>query len=212
MQQGRFADGRWREAARRRGALRIAGLDEVGRGPLFGPVVAAAVILPKGCRLRGLTDSKKLTEKKRNELDAEIRAKPWRGRLRRWMRRRSTASTSAGRRCWPCGVAVEQLALAGCLPGLSAHRRARHHRLAVPAAGGDWGRRASFRLRRRACWRRCIATGCWWSWTRCIPATGWRGTRATARRNTWRRWRGWVRRRCTGKALQPVAQACCLFE
>jgi len=62
------------EAARKQGALRIAGLDEVGRGPLFGPVVAAAVILPKGCHLAGLTDSKKLTEKKRNELDPEIRA------------------------------------------------------------------------------------------------------------------------------------------
>ena len=62
------------EAARLRGALRIAGIDEVGRGPLFGPVVAAAVILPRGCRLQGLTDSKKLTEKKRNELDIEIRA------------------------------------------------------------------------------------------------------------------------------------------
>ena len=62
------------EAARGRGALRIAGLDEVGRGPLFGPVVAAAVILQKGCRLEGLTDSKKLSGKKRAELDAEIRA------------------------------------------------------------------------------------------------------------------------------------------
>ncbi|MGD0893486.1 MAG: ribonuclease HII [Terracidiphilus sp.] len=62
------------EAARRAGALRIAGLDEVGRGPLFGPVVAAAVILPKGCRLPGLTDSKLLSEKKRNELEPEIRA------------------------------------------------------------------------------------------------------------------------------------------
>ena len=61
-------------AARKRGALRIVGIDEVGRGPLFGPVVAAAVILPKGCRLHGLTDSKKLSEKKRNELDVEIRA------------------------------------------------------------------------------------------------------------------------------------------
>ena len=61
------------EVARGRGALRIAGIDEVGRGPLFGPVVAAAVILPKGCRLPGLTDSKKLSEKKRNELDREIR-------------------------------------------------------------------------------------------------------------------------------------------
>jgi ribonuclease HII len=62
------------EAARKRGALRIAGVDEVGRGPLFGPVVAAAVILQRGCCLQGLNDSKKLSEKKRNELDPEIRA------------------------------------------------------------------------------------------------------------------------------------------
>jgi ribonuclease HII len=62
------------EIARGRGALHIAGLDEVGRGPLFGPVVAAAVILAPGFRLDGLTDSKKLSEKKRNQLDVEIRA------------------------------------------------------------------------------------------------------------------------------------------
>lgn len=43
----------------------IAGVDEVGRGPLIGPVVAAAVILPKNFKLDGLTDSKKLSEKKR---------------------------------------------------------------------------------------------------------------------------------------------------
>jgi ribonuclease HII len=61
-------------AARKRGALRIAGLDEVGRGPMFGPVVAAAVILAPGFRLFGLTDSKQLSEKKRNEFDLEIRA------------------------------------------------------------------------------------------------------------------------------------------
>lgn len=45
----------------------IAGVDEVGRGPLIGPVVAAAVILPKNYMLEGLTDSKKLSEKKRDE-------------------------------------------------------------------------------------------------------------------------------------------------
>ena len=45
----------------------IAGVDEVGRGPLIGPVVAAAVILPKNYKLDGLNDSKKLSEKKRNE-------------------------------------------------------------------------------------------------------------------------------------------------
>ena len=61
-------------AARRTGARRIAGLDEVGRGPMFGPVVAAAVILAAGSRLDGLTDSKQLSEKKRNQLDVEIRA------------------------------------------------------------------------------------------------------------------------------------------
>lgn len=46
----------------------IAGLDEAGRGPLAGPVVSAAVILPKGFECPGLTDSKKLTEKKRDAL------------------------------------------------------------------------------------------------------------------------------------------------
>jgi ribonuclease HII len=62
------------EAARGRGARRIAGVDEVGRGPLFGPVVAAAVILESSFHFDGLTDSKKLSEKKRDELDVEIRA------------------------------------------------------------------------------------------------------------------------------------------
>ena len=45
----------------------ILGIDEVGRGPLVGPVVTACVILPKDFKLDGLTDSKKLTEKKREE-------------------------------------------------------------------------------------------------------------------------------------------------
>lgn len=44
----------------------IGGTDEAGRGPLFGPVVASCVVLPKNFTLEGLTDSKKLTEKKRN--------------------------------------------------------------------------------------------------------------------------------------------------
>ena len=46
----------------------ICGVDEAGRGPLAGPVCAAAVILPKGLMLPGLNDSKKLTDKKRREL------------------------------------------------------------------------------------------------------------------------------------------------
>jgi ribonuclease HII len=50
-----------------KGIKLIAGVDEVGRGPLIGPVVAAAVILPENFTLEGLTDSKKLSEKKREQ-------------------------------------------------------------------------------------------------------------------------------------------------
>jgi ribonuclease HII len=53
----------------------LAGIDEVGRGPLAGPVVAAAVILPKDFYLAGLNDSKKLSESKRNEYYDVIRKK-----------------------------------------------------------------------------------------------------------------------------------------
>ena len=58
-----------------RGYSLLAGIDEVGRGPLAGPVVACAVILPKSTTIRGINDSKKLSESKRIELDAEIRQK-----------------------------------------------------------------------------------------------------------------------------------------
>ena len=53
----------------------IAGTDEVGRGPLAGPVVATAVIMPKGCYIEGVTDSKKLSDKKRKQLKEEIESK-----------------------------------------------------------------------------------------------------------------------------------------
>jgi ribonuclease HII len=53
----------------------VAGVDEVGRGPLAGPVVAAAVILDPNNPITGLADSKKLTEKRRERLDMEIREK-----------------------------------------------------------------------------------------------------------------------------------------
>ena len=51
-----------------RGYRQIAGIDEAGRGPLAGPVVSAAVILPKNFSSQGITDSKKLSEKKRRTL------------------------------------------------------------------------------------------------------------------------------------------------
>lgn len=53
----------------------ICGVDEAGRGPLAGPVCAAAVILPEHCEIPGLTDSKKLSDKKRRELFPIIQEK-----------------------------------------------------------------------------------------------------------------------------------------
>ncbi|HEW2136866.1 TPA: ribonuclease HII [Streptococcus pneumoniae] len=52
----------------KQGLTLIAGIDEVGRGPLAGPVVAAAVILPKNCKIKGLNDSKKIPKKKHLEI------------------------------------------------------------------------------------------------------------------------------------------------
>ena len=53
----------------------VCGIDEAGRGPLAGPVAAGAVILPKDCRILYLNDSKKLSEKRREELFEEIKEK-----------------------------------------------------------------------------------------------------------------------------------------
>ena len=61
------------QLAGRRGFRAIAGVDEAGRGPLAGPVVAAAVILSDDFDLPGLTDSKKLTEKQRRRFYPQIR-------------------------------------------------------------------------------------------------------------------------------------------
>lgn len=60
------------DAALARGFLRIAGVDEVGRGPLAGPVTAAAVVLDVTCLPDGLNDSKKLTPKRRKLVEAQI--------------------------------------------------------------------------------------------------------------------------------------------
>lgn len=62
-------------ALREKGLKFVCGVDEAGRGPLCGPVAAAAVILPEGLKIEGINDSKKLTEKKREKLYDEITKK-----------------------------------------------------------------------------------------------------------------------------------------
>lgn len=70
---GRLCSARYEREARQKGWLRIAGLDEAGRGSLFGPVVAGAVILNPKRRIVGLDDSKKLPHERRRELAERIR-------------------------------------------------------------------------------------------------------------------------------------------
>ncbi|MBQ9965793.1 MAG: ribonuclease HII [Clostridia bacterium] len=62
-------------AAKQKGYKFVCGVDEAGRGPLAGPVCAAAVILPEGLEIEGVNDSKKLTEKKREALFDVIKEK-----------------------------------------------------------------------------------------------------------------------------------------
>ena len=69
----RQCSSRFERAARQLGWTRVAGIDEAGRGALFGPVVAAAVILNPKRRIVGLDDSKKLTPERRDELAPRIR-------------------------------------------------------------------------------------------------------------------------------------------
>ncbi|HZK43801.1 MAG TPA: ribonuclease HII [Syntrophomonadaceae bacterium] len=64
---------KFEEEAYKSGYRYIAGVDEVGRGPIAGPVAAAAVIIPPDFSIEGINDSKKLTAKKRGELSALIK-------------------------------------------------------------------------------------------------------------------------------------------
>ncbi len=66
---------RYERKAQQGGARIIAGIDEAGRGPLAGPVVAGAVILPQGFRHKTLTDSKQLSEPQREAIYAELTAR-----------------------------------------------------------------------------------------------------------------------------------------
>jgi ribonuclease HII len=63
---------RYDESFRKEGYQRVAGIDEAGRGPLAGPVVASAVVLPSGERIEGLRDSKKVPEKERESLFMDV--------------------------------------------------------------------------------------------------------------------------------------------
>jgi ribonuclease HII len=75
VQSDLYPSSRFEEEAFRTGARRIAGIDESGRGPLAGPVVAAAVIMPRGLAIPGLNDSKLVSTQERERIFLEIQTK-----------------------------------------------------------------------------------------------------------------------------------------
>jgi hypothetical protein len=82
----------------------VAGVDEAGRGPLAGPVVAAAVILDDLKPIRGLADSKTLSARKRDACSTRSAPRRCAAASPRPASRRSTGSTSCRPRCWPCSA------------------------------------------------------------------------------------------------------------
>lgn len=78
----------------KQGLTLIAGVDEVGRGPLAGPVVAAAVILPKNCKIKGLNDSKKSPKRNIWRFIKPFKTKLYQLGLVSWIIRSSTKSIS----------------------------------------------------------------------------------------------------------------------
>ena len=82
---------RYEGQAWRAGLARVAGVDEAGRGPLAGPVVAAAVVVTPEHRIRGVRDSKLLTAERREELFVTIHARALAVGSPSWTTRRSIA-------------------------------------------------------------------------------------------------------------------------
>ncbi len=104
---------RFEADARARGFLLVGGIDEVGRGPLAGPVVAACVVTDGPLMLRGLNDSKQVTPERRAELALEIRA-----RSRAWaVGQASVAEIDRLNIYWASVLAMERaLAALSCQP------------------------------------------------------------------------------------------------
>ena len=153
----------------------VAGVDEVGRGPLCGPVVTAAVILDPSRPILGLNDSKKLSEARREALFEEIREKAL-----AWCIARAEVEEIDRLNILHATMLAMQRAVEGLsvTPRLALIDGNRCPKLAVPSAPVV---RATARYRqspRRRSWPRSVATGKWSSWTGSIRAMAWPGTRA----------------------------------
>ena len=166
------------EKARAAGFSAVCGVDEAGAGPLMGPVYAAAVILPEGCEIEGLNDSKKMTEKKREALFPVIFEKAVACAVASVDASEIDATDILSARMKAMQLAIDALEV----PADYARRRS--PRRTRPSSAGT---ARAYPSPRRACWRRSAVTIMWSKCsTRCIPSISSPGTRATAQSSTTR--------------------------
>jgi len=198
----RRCSARYEREARKCGWQRIAGLDEVGRGSLFGQVVAAAVILDPKRRIVGLDDSKKLLPERREILAVRIRehALAW-----------AIAEVDASRiDAWNIYQASRQ-AMAEALRQLKVSPDyllldAMQLDVLIEQKSLIHGDALSISIAAASIIAKVERDGKWWSGTGRTRSTGWRSTRATPRPSTSRPCARTGRRRITGFPLPPCAK------
>ena len=158
----------------------IAGVDEVGRGALFGPVVAAAVILPAGCRIRGLRDSKQLIREDRE-------------RLARIVERKAVAiaieevdAETIDRMNIYQATRIAMTAAVGRLALAPDHLLIDAMRLDLACAQTSiiYGDSLTISIAAASVVAKVYREAACANWIANIPSTGWLRTRATARRST----------------------------
>ncbi len=147
------------QAAMARGFSRIAGVDEVGRGPLAGPVTAAAVVLDPARIPEGLNDSKKLTAKRRAVLYEQIME----------VAEVSVAHATVAEIDEINILRASHLAMERAIAGLPTPPEAT---------------RGPCRLRPPRLWQKCVETGVWWIWRNSIPGMVGKETPDMARKST----------------------------
>ena len=164
----------YEDKARAAGFSSVCGVDEAGAGPLMGPVYAAAVILPRCCEIKGLNDSKKLTEKKREALFPVICEKSIAYAIASVDEKEIDATDILSAR-------MKAMQLASTATATTA-RRQRSPRRTRPSSAGT---ARAYPSPRRACWRRSAVTTTWSRCsTLCTPSISSPNTRATGQSST----------------------------
>ena len=179
------------------GKTPFCGVDEAGRGPLAGPVCAAAVLLPEGLVIPGLNDSKKLTAKKRDALYDIICESAMTFGIAFATVEEIEALNIKGATYLAMNRAVADMEPAPVLALVDGNDKNELDIPAIKVVKGD----SLCASRRPRCLPRSRETGIWMIWTHSIPSTALPGIRATARRRTMPRFVNTARRRSTARRI-----------